>query len=128
MGGPEEEGVAVMRKPLAIILLTATAAAMSLAGSALGGQQHARTPATVTVAMHDPGCHWFSAGGRFTKSLVVKGPVQLANLDEATLRVQGRSGTLLDRVGKKITLSRGSYRITMVGQAPDDNTLRLVIT
>ncbi|MDX6552617.1 MAG: hypothetical protein QOH74_1105, partial [Gaiellales bacterium] len=31
-------------------------------------------------------------------------------------------------VAKKITLTRGSYRITMVGQHPDDNTLKLVVT
>jgi hypothetical protein len=99
-----------------------------MTGQALGGPQHAGAPTTVTVAMHDPGCHWFSSDGKFTKTLAVKGPVELANFDEATLKVRGQSGIRLDRVGKKIALSRGSYRITMVGQAPDDNTLKLVVS
>ena len=34
----------------------------------------------------------------------------------------------LDAVGKKITLARGTYKITMVGQASDDNHLKLVVT
>jgi hypothetical protein len=117
-----------MSKSLAIVLVTATAAALSMAGQAFGGPEHTGATHTVTVAMHDPGCHWFSVRGKFTKSLSVKGPVELANFDEATLKVRGSSGVRLDRVGKKIALSRGSYRITMVGQAPDDNTLKLVVT
>jgi hypothetical protein len=117
-----------MRKSLSIILVGVTATAMSMAGQAFAKPQHSNAPTTVTVAMHDPGCHWFSSGGKFTKTLSVKGPVELANFDEATLKVKGSSGVRLDRVGKKMVLSRGSYRITMVGQAKDDNTLRLVVT
>jgi hypothetical protein len=117
-----------MSKSHAIILVTAIATAMSIAGQAFATPQHASAPTTVTVAMHDPGCHWFSTGGKFAKTLSVKGPVELANFDEATLKVKGSSGVRLDRVGKKIALSRGSYRITMVGQASDDNTLKLVVT
>ena len=89
---------------------------------------HAQTTKVVTVAMHDPGCHWFSAAGAFRKTLTVKGPVALLNLDEAALRIAGPTGVKHDPVGKKLVLGRGVYKITMVGQAPDDNTLRLVVT
>jgi hypothetical protein len=85
-------------------------------------------PTKLIVAMHDPGCHWFSAGGKFVKTLKVKGPVALANYDEATIEIAGPSGLKREAVGKKITLGHGAYTITMVGQAPDDNTLRLVVT
>ena len=54
---------------------------------------------TVTVVMHDPGCHWFAVGKAFKTSLSVKGPVSLRNVDEATLKVVGPHGTKLDRVG-----------------------------
>jgi hypothetical protein len=47
------------------------------------------------------------------------------NVDEATLKIAGASGVKLDAVGKKVALVHGTYRITMVGQAPDDNTLTL---
>ncbi len=82
----------------------------------------------VTVAMHDPGCHWFSAGGKFTKKMSVSGPVALLNHDETTLKVAGQGRAWQIAVGKRSTLPSGSYRITMVGQAPDDNTLRLAVT
>src|SRR5689334_1845405 len=36
----------------------------------------------VTVAMHDPGCHWFQVGQAFQKSETVSGPTQLTNSDE----------------------------------------------
>ena len=91
------------------------------------GQGAAASTKTVTVAMHDPGCHWFLVGGKYMKSLSVKGPVSLVNLDEAALKIAGASGVKLDAIGKKVALVRGTYRITMVGQAPDDNTLRLVV-
>ena len=89
---------------------------------------HAQATKVVTVAMHDPGCHWFSTAGTFRKTLTVKGPVALLNLDESALRIVGPAGVKRDAVGKKLLLGRGVYKITMVGQAPDDNTLRLSIT
>ena len=52
----------------------------------------------------------------------------LPNLDEAALEVAGHAGTKLDAVGKQLVLARGGYHITMVGQAPDDNHLKLVVT
>jgi hypothetical protein len=93
----------------------------------LVGQGAAASTKTVTVAMHDPGCHWFLVGGKYMKSLSVKGPVSLFNVDEAALKIAGATGVKLDAVGKKIPLVRGTYRITMVGQAPDDNTLILIV-
>jgi hypothetical protein len=57
----------------------------------------------------------------------VSGPIQLFNVDEATLKIAGPSGTKLDAVGKKLALARGVYHITMVGQAPDDNHLLLTV-
>ena len=94
------------------------------------------TPKKVTVAMHDPGCHWFVAGPAsnrtwsMTKS--VKGPVSLLNLDEAALVVVGPTGTTQVTkhvaVGHKVKITKkGAYQITMVGQEPDDNTLKLTI-
>jgi hypothetical protein len=104
---------------------------LALASLALGAQAlaapHARAVKTVTVAMRDPGCHWFLVGHKYLKSMTVAGPVQLANFDEAALKIAGPSGVALDQVGKKIALSPGAYHITMVGQAPDDNHLKLIV-
>jgi len=101
--------------------LLAVVAALAFATSA------SAAPKTVTVAMKDPGCHWFLVAGKYTTSLSLSGPVQLLNVDEATLKVAGRHGTKLDAVGRKLALARGVYHITMVGQAPDDNHLLLTV-
>jgi hypothetical protein len=85
------------------------------------------TAQAVTVAMRDPGCHWFQVGQSFQKTLSVTGPVKLLNSDEAALMIAGSGGAQKDAVGQQIFLTPGSYRITMVGQAPDDNTLHLVV-
>jgi hypothetical protein len=103
-------------------------AALALgAGQALAHPTHATAPTKVTVAMHDPGCHWFSVGGKLTTKLAVKGPAQVLNVDEATIKVVGAGATKRVPVGKTILLAKGSYTITMVGQAPDDNHLKLVV-
>jgi hypothetical protein len=81
----------------------------------------------VTVAMHDPGCHWFQVNGDYRKSLSVSGPVKLQNIDEAALEIKGSQGVKTEAVGKTVALDPGSYRITMVDQAPDDNTLSLTV-
>ena len=53
----------------------------------------------------------------------------LLNLDEAALIIKGPGGTKIEKVGAKLTLSaKGTYHITMVEQAPDDNHLTLKIT
>jgi hypothetical protein len=83
---------------------------------------------SVRVVMHDPGCHWFQTADGLKRSLTIKGPVRLTNMDEATLRVAGGSGAKLDKVGSVLRLQRGTYHITMVGQAPDDNHLKLVVS
>ena len=93
----------------------------------------AAAPAPLIVAMKDPGCHWFYTGGgpnarKYTKTAVRSGPVTLVNLDEAALKIKGPGGTKIERVGARLTLNAtGVYRITMVGQAPDDNHLKLTI-
>ena len=91
-------------------------------------------PTTVTVAMRDPGCHWFYTGGgpnhrKYTKTVVRHGAVMLLNLDEAALVVKGPGGTKIDKVGSQLTLkAKGVYKITMVKQASDDNHLKLTIS
>jgi hypothetical protein len=114
-------------KPLTISFAIAVLLALG-AGQALARPSHTQATKTVTVVMHDPGCHWFSVGGAYKTTLSVKGPIKLRNLDEAALKVAGNAGTKLDAVGKQLVLARGVYHITMVGQAPDDNHLKLVVT
>jgi hypothetical protein len=117
----------------ATIMKTFTLALGAAGLLAVGGTQAFAHPTqkqatkTVTVVMHDPGCHWFAVGKAFKTSLAVKGPVALRNIDEAALKVAGPHGTKLDPVGKVLRIGHGLYRITMVGQAPDDNHLTLVV-
>jgi hypothetical protein len=88
----------------------------------------AAAPATLVVAMKDPGCHWFATGHKYVKTVVRTGPVTLVNHDEAALIVKGAGVTKKDAVGAKLTLrAKGVYTITMVKQASDDNTLKLTI-
>lgn len=116
-----------MKRSLAILSLLAACVLVVAAGQASAARTHGATLTPVTVVMHDPGCHWFSVNGAFKKTLTVKGTAQLSNFDEAALKIAGATGTRHVAVGKKIILKAGAYRITMVGQAPDDNTLRLVV-
>jgi hypothetical protein len=82
----------------------------------------------LVVAMRDPGCHWFLVGGKYSKSVVRHGSVTLVNRDMAPLRIKGPSGTKIERVLGTLKLqAKGTYRITMVDQAPDDNHLVLTI-
>jgi hypothetical protein len=114
--------VKAMRK----LILTGTAALVLAAPAGAA-------PATLIVAMKDPGCHWFYTGGgpnhrKYVKTMVHTGPVTLLNLDEAALIVKGPGGTKKDSVGAKLPLkAKGVYTITMVKQAPDDNILKLTI-
>ena len=96
------------------------------AGQALATTHHA-TPKTLQIVMHDPGCHWFKVGGKFTTTATAKGRVRLVDLDEAALKVASRYGMRHIPVGKSIVVGRGSYVIMMVGQATDDNYLRLTV-
>jgi len=103
-------------------LLVLTFAALLLAAPAAAGR------APLVIPMHDPGCHWFSVGGKYVKSVTRTGPVTLLNQDEAAVRIKGPGGTKLQRVGARLTLrARGTYRIVMVHQAADDNHLTLTI-
>jgi hypothetical protein len=104
--------------------LVAFAAAALLAAGAQGGQAKTQT---LTIAMHDPGCHWFFVGGRFTKTASVTGSVKLVNQDEAALKVAGAHGIQRIPLGKSLVVGAGRYTITMVGQAPDDNHLKLIV-
>jgi hypothetical protein len=58
-------------------LMITAIAALGLAVPAAAGN------APLVVAMHDPGCHWFLVGGKYTKSVVRHGAVTLVNRDEA---------------------------------------------
>lgn len=104
------------------IIFTAIAVLALTASPAVAGK------APLVVGMHDPGCHWFVVGGKYTMSVVRTGPVTIANHDEAALSIKGPGGTKTERVGGTLTLrTKGAYRITMVGQAPDDNHLTLKV-
>ena len=114
-----------MRK---ILLPFCLALALAIGGSqALAAHQSASKLTKVTIAMHDPGCHSFLAGGKYLKTLSVNGPASLLNTDEAALIVAGNHSTKTVKVGKTIVLAHGVYHITMVKQAPDDNHLRLTV-
>lgn len=96
-------------------------------GQALAGSKHATAAHTLTIAMHDPGCHWFLIGGKYTTSASVNGSVKIVNRDEATLKVNSRDAIRKIPVGKSIVVGHGNYVITMVGQATDDNYLKLAV-
>lgn len=113
--------------------ILAAIAGLALAASAAAGSSAGAGATKLVVAMRDPGCHWFYLGGgpshrKYAKSVTRSGPVALVNLDEATLVIKGPGGTKHDQVGAKLTLkAKGTYKITMVKQAPDDNHLKLTI-
>jgi hypothetical protein len=105
---------------------TLAAFAVVVAGLA-GGAARAATVPSLPIAMHDPGCHSFFMDGKFTQVARVNGSVKLLNEDEATLKVAGANGVQRIPVGKSLVVGAGSYTITMVGQAPDDNHLKLIV-
>ena len=115
------------------ISLLALAVAAAVCAGALGAgralattTQHATK--TVKIVMHDPGCHWFVVHGKYAKTNTVKANrVRLVDQDEAALKVASRHGMRHVALGKSIVLSRGNYVIMMVGQAPDDNYLKLTV-
>ena len=113
-------------KKLTAALVVAAALALG-AGQALAHPSHATAGTKVTVVMKDPGCHWFSYGGKTSTRLAVRGPVRLFNVDEAALEIVGPGSVHRAPVGKTVVLGKGVYKITMVGQAPDDNHLKLVV-
>ncbi len=110
-----------------LTLALAVAALVALAGGQAFAKPVHTTSSNLTIVMHDPGCHWFSVAGKFKTSASVAGPVKVANYDEAALKVVGAGVVKKIPVGKKVVLGRGHYLITMVGQAPDDNHLKLTV-
>ena len=114
---------------LTVFAVVAASAAGALAsGRALATTSQHATTKTVKIVMHDPGCHWFMVNGKYrTKNTVKANRVKLVNLDEAALKVRTAQGVRRIAVGHSIVVGHGAYRITMVGQAPDDNHLRLTV-
>lgn len=115
-----------------ISLISLAAAATICAGAfgtgqALATTSHHTATKTLKIAMHDPGCHWFMRGGKFTKNATVSGRVRLLNMDMAALKVASRSGIEQIAVGKSLVVGHGHYVIMMVGQAVDDNYLKLTV-
>ena len=124
-----------MRKSIftGVTVLAVLAGVASLMFSATASARPAVTFKKVTIAMHDPGCHWFVSGPAdnrtWSLSTTKKGPVQLLNLDENTLIVVYPNSTTKNvLVGKTLKLkAKGAYSITMLDMAADDNTLALTI-
>jgi hypothetical protein len=118
-----------MKISLISLAVAATIAAGAFGtGQALATTTHQQTTKTLKIVMHDPGCHWFQIHGKFTKTATVKaGRVRLVDLDETTLKVASRHGMRQIPVGKSIVVGHGNYVIMMVGQAPDDNYLKLTV-
>ena len=110
------------------VLATLVTGAFSVQQALATTTHQAAAPKTLKIYMHDPGCHWFKVQGKFTKTATVKaGHVRLVDLDEAALRVASRHGLRHVPVSKSIVVGRGNYVIMMVGQAPDDNYLKLTV-
>lgn len=115
---------------LAALTLFAAAAiglASTAAGQAGAASTHTVAPKTLRVVMRDPGCHWFAVGHRFTTRDTVSSRVRLLNQDIATLKASAAGATTRIPVGHSVVLGPGHYVITMVGQAPDDNHLKLTV-
>jgi hypothetical protein len=116
-----------MKRILSIFLVLAAAAALAVSATAAPGAKKAQKVNHVTIVMHDPGCHWFAVGTKFTKSQSVRGIAVVLNVDEAAMIFKGPHGFhALLPVGKTLRVTKaGVYHITMVKQAPDDNHLVL---
>lgn len=119
-----------MKAPLSLLAVGIAAVicvGIASTGPASAAKSHQRATTTLNIVMHDPGCHWFKIGGKFTKRATAAGPVRLANYDEATLKVSSQGGLRHIPVNKSIVVGHGSYTITMVHQAVDDNHLKLTV-
>lgn len=116
-----------------VSLLTLAVAAAICAGAfgtgrALATTSHHANAKTVNIVMHDPGCHFFRVDGKLKSTDTVKAArVRLVNFDEDTLKVASRQGMRHVAVGKSLVVGHGHYVIMMVGQAPDDNYLKLTV-
>jgi hypothetical protein len=115
---------------ISLISLAAVAAILAGVfgtGQALATTKHQSRPKTLQIVMRDPGCHWFKVAGKYTTKATVTGRVQLHNFDEAALKLVSRHSIHRIAVGKTLVVGHGSYVIMMVGQAPDDNYLKLTV-
>ena len=111
-----------------LAVAAAIAAGVFGTGQALATTSHHATTKTVKIVMHDPGCHAFLVHGKFAKTDAVKANrVKLVNMDEKALKVASRHGMRHIAMGSSIVVGHGSYVIMMVGQAPDDNYLKLTV-
>jgi len=109
-------------------VVAATSAGALAGGRALASASHQAATKTVKIVMHDPGCHWFVVNGKYrTKDSVQASRVRIVDQDEAALKVTTAQGVRHIQVGHALVVGHGTYRITMVGQAPDDNRLRLTV-
>lgn len=110
------------------VVAIAAAATMLAVTSVASASPGAAKLKVVNVVMKDPGCHWFSVGGKNLAKLSVNGATAFRNLDEAALVFKGKSLDKRVPVGKTFAVTaRGTYHITMVGQPSDDNTLLLIV-
>jgi hypothetical protein len=110
------------------VLTVSVLAALAFGGGqALAAANGHHAVKTLTVVMHDPGCHWFMVHGKVAKTASVTGPIRLRDLDENTLEVVSRTKASFVRIGKSIVLSPGHYVVMMVDQAVDDNYLTLTV-
>jgi hypothetical protein len=122
----DTEGATMKISLLALAAAAAICAGVFGTGRALAS--HRTATKTVKIVMHDPGCHWFMVHGKYAKTDSVKANrVRLVDLDEAALKVASRHGLRHIPVGKSIVVGHGNYVIMMVGQAPDDNYLKLTV-
>jgi hypothetical protein len=116
-----------MKTALALATLATLVTAAMATSLALASPKHEAAPKTLKIVMHDPGCHWFQVGAKFKTTATASSAVRLVNLDEATLKVASGNRLRHIKVGKSIVVGPGSYKITMVGQASDDNHLHLTV-
>jgi hypothetical protein len=124
----DTEGATMKISLLALAVAAAIAAGVFGTGRALATTTHHATAKTVKIVMSDPGCHWFRVHGKLaTKDTVKASQVRLVNQDEAALKVASRHGMKHIAVGKSIVVGHGNYVIMMVGQANDDNFLKLTV-
>jgi hypothetical protein len=111
------------------ILIISIVAALALgAGQALAASSsHQSSTRTLKVVMSDPGCHWFLVHGKHAATASVQGRIRIQNLDEAKLKVASHMKVRFIPVGKSLVLGSGHYVLMMVGQATDDNYLKLTV-
>ncbi len=118
-----------MSKRVTISFLIAAVAVVALAlSSGASAAPGATKLKVVPIVMKDPGCHWFSVGGKNLAKLTVNGATAFRNLDEAAVVFKGKNFNRRVAIGKTLAITApGAYHITMVGQHPDDNNLLLVV-